>query len=415
LPVWYFDQLLPKDQLMMRGAWLGLAGCLMINVLAGCNLNKAEVGQRLERKGDEIVVAGQFFHTGAPVVTWMDPGGFDAYRTERRFAPTTQASFFATTQQAAKILEETGKPASFADVESPNRLALRGRVLTTQETEKFRGGGWDLKSLQQKVDQFVYHFDVTGTSSQCFFILHDCRGLSVHFMLDVDGTIYQTCDVKESAWHATDSNPRSVGIEIANIGAYPPNDPKRTLKEWYRKDKDGRTQVVLPAYVRKAAIRNPGPYYPAREDPVVGEIQQRTLEMYDLTPQQYDSLIKLTAALCTALPKITCDYPREPDGKVVNHVLTQSQWENYQGLMGHFHVQNDKSDPGPAFDFEKVRSGAWNLMSSEARSTNKSAKNDPVRFVQSAATQPSSASAKRRKKPLRPTTWPAPEVSDASN
>ena len=51
------------------------------------------------------------FHTGAPVVTWMDPGGFDAYRTERRFAPATQASFNATTQEAEKILKATGKPA----------------------------------------------------------------------------------------------------------------------------------------------------------------------------------------------------------------------------------------------------------------------------------------------------------------
>ena len=34
-------------------------------------------------------------------------------------------------------------------------------------------------------------------------------------MLDVDGTIYQTLDVKERAWHATTSNTRAVGIEIA--------------------------------------------------------------------------------------------------------------------------------------------------------------------------------------------------------
>ncbi|MEM9559092.1 MAG: N-acetylmuramoyl-L-alanine amidase, partial [Planctomycetota bacterium] len=38
----------------------------------------------------------------------------------------------------------------------------------------------------------------------------------------VDGTIYQTLDVTERAWHATKANSRSVGIEIAQIGAYPP-------------------------------------------------------------------------------------------------------------------------------------------------------------------------------------------------
>src|SRR5206468_368147 len=162
--------------------------------------------RRVERKGDEIVVCGQLFHTGAPVVLWMDAGGFDAYRTERRFAPWKDASFEATTQQSAEILKTTGKPPNFADLTSPQRLDLRSAVLTDAEIEKFRGGGWDLKSLQDHVDQFVYHFDVAGTASQCFFILHDIRGLSVHFMLDIDGTIFQTCDLKERAWQATVAN-----------------------------------------------------------------------------------------------------------------------------------------------------------------------------------------------------------------
>ena len=58
-------------------------------------------------------------------------------------------------------------------------------------------------------------------------MLHDLRGLSVHFMLDLDGTIYQTLDLKEGAWHATVANGRSIGIEIANIGAYPPDGASR--------------------------------------------------------------------------------------------------------------------------------------------------------------------------------------------
>src|SRR5262245_57169589 len=50
-------------------------------------------GQKLERLGDEIMICGQLFHTGAPVVLWTDPGGYDAYRTERRFVPWEKASF----------------------------------------------------------------------------------------------------------------------------------------------------------------------------------------------------------------------------------------------------------------------------------------------------------------------------------
>ena len=34
------------------------------------------------RAGDEIIIAGQFYHTGTKVVTWLDPGGLNAYSCE---------------------------------------------------------------------------------------------------------------------------------------------------------------------------------------------------------------------------------------------------------------------------------------------------------------------------------------------
>src|SRR6185503_14558055 len=87
-------------------------------------------------------------------------------------------------------------------------------------------GSDDLERLREVVDQFVLHYDVAGTSGRCFQVLQDARGLSVHFLLDVDGTIYQTLDLRDEAWHATKANPRSIGIEIANLGAYPPGKAK---------------------------------------------------------------------------------------------------------------------------------------------------------------------------------------------
>ncbi len=42
------------------------------------------IGEKLQRSGQEIVACGQFFDIGTPVVLWMDPGGYDAYRTELR-------------------------------------------------------------------------------------------------------------------------------------------------------------------------------------------------------------------------------------------------------------------------------------------------------------------------------------------
>jgi N-acetyl-anhydromuramyl-L-alanine amidase AmpD len=312
-------------------------------------------GEALARTGDEIIVCGQLFHTGgAPVVTWMDAGGFDAYRVERRFASFKDSNWAATTQ-------------AVKDLHAPNRFGLRfEHSLTADQIALVRGGGWPLPLLQEKVDQFVLHYDVCGTSRQCFNILHDHRGLSVHFMLDLDGTIYQTLDLKERAWHATTSNDRSIGIEIANIGAYGKGGEEgdSVLDQWYRKDADGHVRVVIPwALGGGRFLRTPGfVARPIREEAVAGEVQGHMLRMYDLTPQQYDSLIKLTATLCSVFPKITCDYPRDENGKLITHKLAAEQLAAYHGVLGHYHVQTDKTDPGPALQWDKVIEGAKGMM-----------------------------------------------------
>jgi len=302
-------------------------------------------------------------------VLWTDPGGYDAYRTERRFADWNVSDFEDTLKetQENRRLKKQG-----TEVDSPNRYSIRfapttrrvysGAGLTDAEFNKVRGGGWPLELLQQKVDQFVYHYDVAASSRGCFKTLQDDRDLSVHFMLDLDGTIYQTLDVKERAWHATKANNRSVGIEICNIGAYPPARSK-TLDEFYRKDEKGQTRLVLPAYAKSEWIRTPNFVgHPARPEAVIGTIQKTEYRMYDLTPQQYDSLIKLSAALCTVLPRIAPDYPRDSQGHLITRVLDDQQWENYHGLLGHYHVQENKQDPGPAFQFDKVINGTRALM-----------------------------------------------------
>jgi N-acetylmuramoyl-L-alanine amidase len=310
------------------------------------------------RTGDEIVVAGQFVHTGTPVVLWMDPGGYDAYRVERRFAPFDQSSW------------ETSHVA-VAELKTPNRYNLRQHVLTPEQIEKVRGGGWDLPLLQTVVDQFVIHFDVAGTSRQCFKVLHDQRDLSVHFMLDLDGTIYQTLDAKERAWHATSSNTRSVGIEIANIGAYASREAD-AIKEWYGRDADGKVRLTIPPRFGDGGIRTTNFVgRPARPELVSGEIQGQTLVQYDFTPQQYEALIHLTAALSNIFPKLRCDYPRDTAGQLVRSKLPDDELNRYQGLLGHYHIQANKVDPGPAFQWDRVVKGARTLLADPAGTSSK--------------------------------------------
>jgi N-acetyl-anhydromuramyl-L-alanine amidase AmpD len=315
--------------------------------LTGCQSPK--FGTESARTGDEIVVAGRFIHTGTPVVLWLDPGGYDAYRVERRFSAIDRADW-AHSQEDVPLLR------------SPNRFSLRRPGLSSDEIERVRGGGWDLPLLQRVVDQFVLHFDVCGVSRECFRTLQDQRDLSVHFMLDLDGTIYQTLDLKERAWHATSSNDRSVGIEIANMGDFKPGRGEH-LSEWYTNDPPGHTRITIPQKLGDGGIRTRGFVgHPSRPEPVEGIVQGETLAQYDFTPEQYKALVKLAATLCTVFPKIKCDYPRDNSGKLITSTLPEDALKEYEGILGHYHVQTDKTDPGPAFQWDYLISGARALL-----------------------------------------------------
>lgn len=65
--------------------------------------------------------------------------------------------------------------------------------------------------------QFVNHWDATLSSEACARIMSK-RGLSMHFLIDNDGTIYQVLDIQHAAWQAGSKfwNTNSIGVEISN-------------------------------------------------------------------------------------------------------------------------------------------------------------------------------------------------------
>lgn len=303
------------------------------------------------RTGDEIVIAGQLFHTGTRVVLWNETNGYNAYDLKKHFTSTPDPA-----------TEKAPAPSPLR-----KRYDRREGDLPPDELKRIRTNGWDLATLQRCIDQFVIHYDVAGTTRQCFYILHDRRFLSVHFMLDLDGTIYQTLDAQERARHASAANNRSVGIEIANVGAYPTNDT--TLAQWYEHDTNGQPFVTLPARFGDGGLLTTNFIaHPARMEAITNSIHGRLLVQYDFTPQQYAALAHLTAALCRALPLIKCDAPRDANGKVLQAKVPDAELENYQGLVGHYHLTTSKTDPGPAFDWEKLLGEAKGLLDGETNS-----------------------------------------------
>jgi N-acetyl-anhydromuramyl-L-alanine amidase AmpD len=282
------------------------------------------------RTGTELCAAGQLFATGTDVVLWTDPGGYDAYLTKKRFV--TDAP-------------DDGK----------RRYAPLRRDLPAAVSAAAGQRGVTLAELQQVVHLLVLHYDAAGTSRQCFRILQDERDLSVHFLLDVDGTVYQTLDLQETAWHATIANASSIGVEIAHPGAFRHNAD--ALRQ-YERDADGwRLKLLDPA---AAGVRTPAFVpRPLRPEPVHGLVHGVDYWQFDYTPQQYEALAHLCAALNLVFPRIRLEVPRGADGEVLATKLAESELLAFDGIVGHFHVQLDKQDPGPALQ--------WQLLLERAR------------------------------------------------
>lgn len=268
---------------------------------------------------DAIVVCGRLVRTRTAVTRWSDAGGFDAYQ-----------------EHCSSDRDRTLPARPAAGCDTPRRYGVRA-FLTDLEPLSEAADKAVIGRLRAGVDQIVLHYDAAGTSRRCFEVLHDDRGLSAHFLIDVDGMIYQTLDLRERARHAGASNDRSIGIEIANIGAY--ETPAELLKA--RRWDDG---YGVASWRGRFATRGAVPVY--------GPIQGRRLYQYDFTPPQYEALFRLTRVLLQVFPRVEPVFPRDERGDVLNAVMSDEAREQFRGIVGHHHVSAEKSDPGPAFRWE---------------------------------------------------------------
>lgn len=271
------------------------------------------------RTGNEIVVCGRLFYAGTRVVLWDEPLGMNAYTG------------------SGIIYDPSLK------FPNPRIPPFSKRIINSD----------DIESLKKLINLFVIHYDAAGWSRRCFTILEQ-RALSVHFLLDLDGTIYQTMDLAECAWHATKANVRSIGIEMANIGAYPIKE-LHILRQWYVLDPTGMVRIVCPPNYGRFEFYNKN-YIPrpARSNLIKGFIHGKEFLQYDFTEAQYEALAKLTATLCRIFPRLKCNWPVDAYGNGITTILAEDFLKSYSGLIGHYHIQDNKIDPGPAFQWQRV-------------------------------------------------------------
>jgi hypothetical protein len=219
-------------------------------------------------QGNELIVGGTRVAVAFPVVTWEQPGGLSFYVPDAK-------------------------------------------------------GSWiPRKAASPKVDLLVLHWDGCTSSRLCYQVLLE-RRLSVHLLLDADGTVYQALDLAEAhAFHAAEVNERSVGVEICN-----------------------------PVRVERSRFCNP-PRSVVWDRGVNGDPDHSHLEFYDVQKQRLVELAKAVSDIfeiprrLPRLPEWTSHTGGLPDlsGTVTRGAL--DALASFTGTCGHFHVSSQKDDPG---------------------------------------------------------------------
>jgi len=288
-----------------------------------------------------IVACGIKADIGTPVVLWQEAGGYACPNKRGRIGCTRH---------------------------DPQ---LNGQPTQPHDAYRIADPALAYEELKQTVYQFVLHYDVCYCSHQCHQVMQESAFKGSHFYLDLDGAIYQTCDLywKTNTAPADDGagNTRSVHVEMANLSweaLASESELYQVSRDQYRKA-NGRWRLRLPAAYRDK-LRTPG-FQPSAAR-AFGDrgwfsrrINGRTVRMWDFTEEQYRALIRLCIGVNKLLPRVKLRVPydkqsgRTPLSRIKN-------FSTFAGVLGHAHVQGGtragiatKFDPGSAFHWGRLR------------------------------------------------------------
>lgn len=165
------------------------------------------------------------------------------------------------------------------------------------------------------IDLMVWHWTGGESTHQGLFSILENRNLGVEFSIDREGTIWQFCDpVLVDTWDAGTVNPRSMGVEIANYG-------------------EPLSGGVIP---KKGQDRE---VYECR-------LHGKDRKFARFYKPQIQSALDLANAISLAYPDIPRVVPKDANGDLLKRTMTDSELKSFKGHLGHYHVTNNKKDPG---------------------------------------------------------------------
>ena len=168
---------------------------------------------------------------------------------------------------------------------------------------------------KRNIRLFVNHWDVCLDSTRCNDVLNK-RGISVHFLIDNDGTIFQTLDMQHGAWHGSSGrvNRASVGVEISN--AYYPK-----YQNWYKKRGFGERPIMKDTVVH-------------------GQKLDDFMGFYDIQIQAAQALWKAIES-CSGVEYQT---PLDANGNTSTTYVQDVVYGKFAGIVSHYHCTKKKID-----------------------------------------------------------------------
>jgi N-acetylmuramoyl-L-alanine amidase len=227
------------------------------------------------------------------------------------------------------------------------------------------------EELKNSVYQLIIHYDACYSSHHCHKVISESTFKGSHFYLDLDGTLYQTCDLywKTNTAPADDKNgnERSVHVEMSNLSweaLKSESEYHKVTSDQYRQKKD-RWELSLSGQWKNLIRTQNFHAYAARGFGKRGYFSRRIngkiVRMWDFTNEQYEALIKLCIGINKILPKVSLRVPYDEINKRTP-LDRISNYSTFKGILGHAHVQRGaiegvscKYDPGSAFNWLRLR------------------------------------------------------------